>query len=298
MFVIMGATGQVGGAVLAQLKGRGVAVRAVARDPSRAALLGVEVVRGDASDAASLAAAFEGAEAVFVMLVPPPEAADVLVESRTIAQAIAEAVRAAKVPHLVALSSVGAQLASGNGIVQALHDFEAALAGSAPSIVFVRPSYFMENWGPVLPAAQAGVLPSAQRPLDRRAEIVSTLDVGRAAAELLLEPRPTQDDGTRPETRIVNLAGPAEYSPVDAAALLSRLLGKTVSAIPMSREETIAGLLAAGFGADCAAKVADLDDAANEGRIGFPTSGPTSGEIRRGTVTLEQALQRLVGGAS
>lgn len=294
MFVVMGATGQAGGAVLETLKRRGAKVRAVARDPSRAAHLGVDVVRGDASDAASLAAAFKGAEAAFVMLVPPPEAADVLAESRAIAQAIAEAVRTAKVPHLVALSSVGAQLASGNGIVQALHDFEAALAGSAPSIVFVRSSYFMENWGPVLPAAQAGVLPSAQRPLERRAEIVSTLDVGRTAAELLLEPRPTQDGGAR----IVNLAGPAEYSPVDAAAILSRLLGKTVSAIPMSREETIAGLLAAGFGADCAAKVADLDDAANEGRIGFPTSGPTSGEIRRGTVTLEQALQRLVGGAS
>ncbi len=294
MFVVMGATGQAGGAVLETLKQRGAKVRAVARDPSRAAHLGVEVVRGDASDAASLAAAFKGAEAAFVMLVPPPEAADVLAESRAIAQAIAEAVRTAKVPHLVALSSVGAQLASGNGIVQALHDLEVALAGSAPSIVFVRPSYFMENWGPVLPAAQAGVLPSAQKPLERRAEIVSALDVGRIAAELLFEPRPTQDGGTR----IVNLAGPAEYSPVDAAAILSRLLGKTVSAMPMSREETVAGLLAAGFGADCAAKVADLDDAANEGRIGFPTSGPTSGEIRRGTVTLEQALQRLVGGAS
>jgi len=294
MFVVMGATGQAGGAVLETLKRRGAKVRAVARDPARAGGLGVEVVRGEASDAASLAAAFKGAEAAFVMLVPPPQAADVLAESRAIARAIAEAVRASGVPHLVALSSVGAQLASGNGIVAALHDFEAALAGSAPSIVFVRPSYFMENWGPVLPAAQAGVLPSAQRPLDRRAEFVSTLDVGRTAAELLLEPRP----GTRPGTRIVNLAGPAEYSPVDAAALLSRLLGKTVSAIPMSREETIAGLLAVGFGADCAAKVADLDDAANEGRIGFPTSGPTSGEIRRGTVTLEQALQRLVEGAS
>lgn len=65
--------------------------------------------------------------------------------------------------------------------------------------------------------------------------------------------------------------------------------------MPSSREETIAGLVAAGMGADYAAKLADLDDAANKGRMGFPTGG---GEVRRGTVTLEQALQRLVGGAS
>lgn len=288
MFVIMGATGQVGSAVLQELKQRKAAVKAIARDPARAAGLGVEVVRGEASDAASLAAAFKGAEAAFVMLVPPPQAADVLAESRAIARAIAEAVRASGVPHLVALSSVGAQLASGNGIVQALHDFETALAGAAPSIVFLRPGYFMENWAAMLPAAQgAGVLPSAQKPLDARGEIVSARDVGRTAAELLFEPRPG--------TRIVDLAGPAEYSPVDAAAILSKLLGKQVSAVPMSREEAVAGLMAAGLGADYAAKLADVDDAANEGRMGFPTGG---GEVRRGTVTLEQALQRLVGGAS
>lgn len=287
MFVVMGATGQAGGAVLETLKRRGAKVRAVARDPARAGGLGVEVVRGEASDAASLAAAFKGAEAVFAMLVPPPQAADVLAESRAIARAIAAAVRAAKVPHLVALSSVGAQLASGNGIVAALHGFEAALAGAAPSMVFLRPGYFMENWAAVLPAARdAGVLPSAQKPLDARGEIVSARDVGRTAAELLFE--------KRPGVRIVYLAGPAEYSPVDAAAILSKLLGKPVSAVPMSREEAIAGLVAAGLGADYAAKLADLDDAANEGRIGFPTGG---GEVRRGTVTLEQALQRLVGGA-
>lgn len=288
MFVIMGATGQVGSAVLQELKQRKAAVKAIARDPARAAGLGVEVVRGEASDAASLAAAFKGAGAAFVMLVPPPQAADVLAESRAIAQAIAAAVRASGVPHLVALSSVGAQLASGTGIVQALHDFETALSGAAPSIVFLRPGYFMENWAAMLPAAQGdGVLPSAQKPLDARGEIVSARDVGRTAAELLFE--------KRPGVRIVDLAGPAEYSPVDAAAILSKLLGKQISAVPMSREEAIAGLVAAGLGVDYAAKLADLDAAANEGRMGFPMGG---GEVRRGTVTLEQALQRLVGGVS
>ncbi|MDP2333007.1 MAG: NAD(P)H-binding protein [Reyranella sp.] len=287
MFVIMGATGQVGSAVLQALKQRKAPVRAVARDPVRAGGLGVEVVRGEASDAASLAAAFKGAEAAFVMLVPPPQAADVLAESRAIAQAIAKAVRASGVPHLVALSSVGAQLASGNGIVQALHDFEAALAGAAPSMVFLRPGYFMENWAAVLPAAQdAGVLPSAQKPLDAKGEIVSARDVGRTAAELLLEPHQG--------TRIVNLAGPAQYSPVDAAAILSKLLGKEISAVPSSREETVAGLVAAGMGADYAAKLADLDDAANEGRMEFAAG---SGEMQRGTVTLEEVLRRLIAAA-
>lgn len=56
----------------------------------------------------------------------------------------------------------------------------------------------------------------------------------------------------------------------------------------------MAGLVAAGLGADYAEKVADLDEAFNAGRLGF---SPGSGEMRRGTVTLEDVLRRLAGGA-
>ena len=284
MFVIMGATGQVGGAALEALKQRGIAVRAVVRDPGRAQGLGVEIVRGDASDTESLAAAFAGVQAAFVMLVPPHQAQDVLAESRVMARSIADAVRTARVPHVVALSSVGAHLSEGNGIVQVLHDFEAALAGAAPSLAFLRPGEFLENWAGMLPAArEAGVLPSGKIALDERHEAVSALDVGRVAAELLLDPRAG--------TRIVDLAGPAPCSARDAAAILTRLLGKPVTAVPSSREQSVAALVAAGLGADYAEKLADLDEAINAGRLDFPPGG----EMRRGTVTLDAVLRRLLG---
>lgn len=286
MFVIMGATGQVGGAVLEALKQRGVALRAVSRDPARAQRPGIETVRGDASEMASLAPAFAGAEAVFVMLVPPKQAEDVLAESRVASRSIAAAVRAAGVPHVVALSSVGAHLSEGNGIVQVLHDFETALDGAAPSLVFLRPGEFLENWAAMAPVArEAGVLPTGKLPLDRRNDAVSALDVGRVAAELLLDPRPG--------VRIVDVTGPAQYSALDAAEILSGLLGKPVTAVPSSREDWVAGARqAAGLGADYAEKLADLDEAINAGRLDFPPGG----EMRRGTVTLEAVLQRLMAG--
>ncbi len=285
MFVIMGATGKVGGAALEVLKQHGVALRAVARDPARAQRLGVAIVRGDASETESLVAAFSGAQAAFVMLVPPYQARDVLAESRAMARSIAAAVRSARVPHVVALSSVGAHLSEGSGIVRALHDFETALAGAAPSLVFLRPGEFLENWAAMLPAArEAGVLPSGKLALDQRHEAVSALDVGRVAADLLLDPQPG--------TRIVDLAGPAPCSARDAAVVLSRLLGKPVTAVPSSRDQSVAALMAAGLGTDYAEKLADLDEAINAGRLDFPAGG----EMRRGTVTLDAVLQRLVGG--
>ncbi len=61
----------------------------LARDRSRSGARAgarVEIVRGDASETESLGAAFSGAQAAFVMLVPPYQARDVVADSRVLAQ--------------------------------------------------------------------------------------------------------------------------------------------------------------------------------------------------------------------
>src|SRR2546423_15026717 len=66
--LVTGATGKVGHAIASALQDRGDQVRAMARDPKRAASVlraGIEPVRGDATDAESLAEAVEGCELGF-----------------------------------------------------------------------------------------------------------------------------------------------------------------------------------------------------------------------------------------
>jgi nucleoside-diphosphate-sugar epimerase len=66
--LVTGATGKVGQAIASALLERGESVRALVRDPKRAASIlpaGVEPLAGDATDADSLAAAVEGCEQVF-----------------------------------------------------------------------------------------------------------------------------------------------------------------------------------------------------------------------------------------
>ena len=274
MFVIMGATGQVGGAVLEPLKRRGALPCGRSRAiRSRAAPLGVEVVRGDASDAASLAAAFKGAEAAFVMLVPPPEAADVLAESRAVAHAIAAAVRAARVPHLVALSSVGAQLAVGQRHRAGAARFRGGAGRQPrPRSSSLRPELLHgELGGGAAGGAEAGVLPSAQRPLESKSEI----GVGpgcrphRGGAAVRAAPTGARASSTSRDRRNIR--------PVDAAAILSRLLGKTVTAIPIVARGDDRGIAWRQAWAPTARRrLADLDDAVNEGRIGFPTTAARS----------------------
>jgi len=66
--VVTGATGNVGRELVPLLTGSGVAVRAVTRDPAAAAVpAGVEAVRADLFDAATLDDAFAGADAVFLV---------------------------------------------------------------------------------------------------------------------------------------------------------------------------------------------------------------------------------------
>src|SRR4029077_14024509 len=66
--LVTGATGKVGNAIASALLDRGEQVRALVRDPNLAASVlpaGVEPIRGDATDAESLAAAVDGCELVF-----------------------------------------------------------------------------------------------------------------------------------------------------------------------------------------------------------------------------------------
>ncbi|MGH3236649.1 MAG: SDR family oxidoreductase, partial [Streptosporangiaceae bacterium] len=69
MYLVTGATGHVGGAVARRLHEQGHSVRALVRDPARAAGLpaGIELAAGDLDDPASVSKAVTGAEAIFLM---------------------------------------------------------------------------------------------------------------------------------------------------------------------------------------------------------------------------------------
>jgi uncharacterized protein YbjT (DUF2867 family) len=71
MYVVMGITGNVGGATARHLLKQGKQVRALVRNREKAAKWadqGVELVDGDWNDATAITAALKGVEGAFVML--------------------------------------------------------------------------------------------------------------------------------------------------------------------------------------------------------------------------------------
>jgi dihydroflavonol-4-reductase len=98
--LVTGATGKVGHAIAGALLDRGDSVRALVRDPQRAAEIlpaGIEPVRGDITDPASLAAAVEGTELVFnAMGMPEQWVRDEAIFERVNAEGSGELARTAK----------------------------------------------------------------------------------------------------------------------------------------------------------------------------------------------------------
>ncbi|MEQ1834306.1 MAG: NmrA family NAD(P)-binding protein [Candidatus Eisenbacteria bacterium] len=236
MFVVTGVTGHTGKVVAETLLAQGQKVRVVVRDskqgePWRAR--GAEVAVASLSDRAAMTAALTGAAGAYLLVPPRYDAADMPAAQRPVVEALAEAVRASAVPHVVLLSSLGAEHAEGTGPIRILHQAERALGAAAKHITFLRAAYFIENYASVLAATAGGVLPTFLTP-DRGIPVIATADIGRVAAELLLEPATG--------TRVVELTSARTWSPADVAAELSATLGRTVTP-QFAPNEAVVGVL-------------------------------------------------------
>ncbi len=223
-------TGQVGGHLARTLFDAGRRVRAVARDAKKAqawAERGCEVALADIDDAAALAAAFTGVDGVFVLLPPTFDPSPDFREARRAIAALRDALAAARPHKVVCLSTIGAQAVQPNLLSQ-LAWLEQALGALDLPIAFLRAAWFVENsaWD-IEPARADGVIASCLQPNDQAFPMVATADVGRVAAELLM------DDWQG--RRIVELEGPARVTPDQIAACLATLLGRAVVSRPLAR---------------------------------------------------------------
>ncbi len=262
MFIIAGITGNTGAAAARALLAQGQPVRALLRDASRLPgwAVGAEAFAAELTDAAALTRAFAGATAAYLLVPPAPQAADPVRPYIDVALAVREAARAAGLPRLVFLSSEGAQHATGNGPIRGLHVAEAILADAAPEVVFLRPSFFQENWQAVWPVAAAhGVLPTFLADAAARRPMIATADIGAEAARLLREVAPR---------RVVELAGTAT-SAADVAAAMAARLGRPVQVVQPPRAAWEGALQEAGLPAPFAAKIAEMYEGINSGHVGF-----------------------------
>lgn len=284
MHVVFGANGRAGGETANALLERGETVRVVLKQADQGQAWKVrnaDVAIASLDDADAVAAALEGAAAAF-LLNPPLAAGDPYERADEIGRSLANAVRRAGLPRLVLLSSIGAQHASGAGIIGTLNRVEAHLAGAVPATAFLRSGYFIETWSEVAGTAiAAGTLPTFLE-LDRKIPMVSTIDVGRAAATLL--------SGDWTGQRVVELGGPQDWNAGDVARAFADVLNRVVTPVFVPADRRAAILAEAGVPTATANALLGMYEGIANGR--FVREEGT--EWRRGSVQLTTAIERIV----
>lgn len=254
MFVLLGSSGQVTSQLARLLLAGGHPVRVVGRSAGALAPLaaaGAEPAVGDPGDAAFLARAFTGATAAYTMIPPCYGEPDMRAAQDRIGSAIAAALLRVRVPRVVNLSSIGAELPRGTGPIEGLHAQEQRLS-AIPGIdlLHMRPGSFMEN---LLPAAavvaESGVLPGMEAP-DASIPMVATRDIAAVAARELATPR---------HRGVLMLHAARHLSMRQAAAALGAAIGQPdLPYVQTSAEDAKAVLREHGFSTDAAGQIEKL----------------------------------------
>lgn len=262
---VIGATGNIGRALVGQLLKNGSKVRAVGRGQDKLAPLlqsGAEIRAGLLEDQAFTTNALRGADAAFLMIPPHYNAPDMRADQRRMGASLIEAIKKSGIRRVVVLSSVGGDLAAGTGPILALHEFENAVRDIAGlSAVILRPTYFMENHlGSIGLIKHAGINGSAMRP-DTRLAMVATRDISAVAAEILSTP-------TFTGISVREILGPRDYSMQEATAILGAAIGKPdLAYVQFSDGDFKKGLEGAGFSASAADLFVEMYAAFNAGTI-------------------------------
>jgi uncharacterized protein YbjT (DUF2867 family) len=212
--LVTGATGRIGRAVIAELLGAGVPVRALSRTPGTAGLPpGVDVVAGDFTEPDSLEPALRGVSAVFLLWTAPPTAAAAVVDRL-----------ASQERRVVFLSSPHRTphpfFQQPNPMARMHAEIERLITAAGLESTFVRPGMFASNtqfwWGPAIRAGGPVRWPygaAETAPIDER-------DVAAVAARTLYE------DGHASADYV--LTGPESLSQAEQVSEIGAVLGRRV----------------------------------------------------------------------
>ena len=287
MYAIMGITGKVGSAVAENLLAQGEQIRAIVRNPDKAARWrdrGAEIAVADVDDPNALAAAFEGTDGVFLMVPPNFAPAPGFPETRKTLASYRAALAKALPKKAVYLSSIGAEQNGGLGLITSSHLLEQTLGDLPIAHAFLRAGWFMENhaWD-VTTAQSERRMFSNLYPLDRKFPLVATADIGKAGADVL------RQEWTG--TRYIEVAGPEQYSPNDIAQALSSALGRAIEAVAVPRENWTEFFVGQGMPQGRTETRAEMVDGFNSGWIHFGVAGT---EHITGATSLTSVIANLV----
>ncbi|TPL36011.1 NmrA/HSCARG family protein [Mesorhizobium sp. B2-4-6] len=217
--LVIGATGNVGSEVVAQLVKRGADVRALVRDPAKAKVpAGVAVARGDLLDVDSLRSAISGISTLFLVN-------GVVADEFTQALIALNVAREAGIERIVYLSVIHSDLYVNVPHFAGKFGVERMIEQTGLNATILRPAYFINNDVGIKDVITGhGIYPM---PIGSKGlAMVDIRDVGEIAAiELVRRERASMP---LPLDRI-NVVGPDTLTGEDVAAVWTEVLGRAIA---------------------------------------------------------------------
>jgi uncharacterized protein YbjT (DUF2867 family) len=219
--ILITTPGKVGAEAARLLATQDEPVRVLARKPEKVATLsqaGVEVVEGDLEAPATIDAAMRDVSSVILVSLAIPTQELNIVDS---------AVRA-DVDHVVKITSK-ASADSPIARRRAQTEIEQGLIASGLGYTLLRNNVYMQNFLMLAPAI-AKTSSFGANTGNGRAGLIDSRDIAAVAAEIATNPTPHKDKTYCP-------TGPESLSYADAAATLSKVLGRAIGFHPLTDEQ-------------------------------------------------------------
>ncbi|SHO57636.1 SDR family oxidoreductase [Vibrio quintilis] len=280
MYLVTGASGQLGRLIIQALQDKGVAadqIVAAVRSPEKVldlASAGVVVRKADYTEPASLKAAFEGVKKV--ILVSSSEVGQRAPQHQNVIDAAKEAgVELLAYTSLLKADSSPMLLAEEHKVT------EAALAASGIPHVLLRNSWYLENY-----TASAGMAVEHGAVLgcagDGKYAMASRADYAEAAAVVVTT------EGHAGKT--YELAGDEAVTLAEYAAAVAEVSGKPVAYQELPEQEYVKVLTGIGLPEGFAQVLANSDVGASQGAL-FDDSKTLSTLIGHGTTSVKDAIK-------
>jgi len=279
--ILTGSLGHIGQPLTQELAQKGHNVTVISSNPGKQAAieaLGATAVIGSVEDVEFLTTTFTGADAVYTM-VPPANYFDpnfdLMAHCRKLGNNFAQAIEQSGVKRVVHLSSIGAHLSHGSGLILGHHQVEVILDKLADvAITFMRPVGFYYNLLSFMPMIKKTGKIASNYGADDNLVWVSPIDIAAAVAEELETPL---------AGRKVRYVASDELSGNETASILGVAIGKPdLKWILIPSEQMKAGLEAVGMNPGIAAGMAEMFASQHSGLLmeDYYSNKPVLGKIK------------------
>lgn len=279
---LLGATGKVGSKISEILLKDGHQLKLIAQTEDklkRFKEMGAEVIQADITNIDMLTEVFRTVDSAYVMTPPDFSAVNYRKFQRKVGDAVIAAIQKSGIKYVVNLSSCGAHMHEGNGLIGGLAEQEVKL-NQLPNvnILHLRPAYFLDNFLLNIPLIKGMGINGATADAHYKIPMVATNDIATVAASHLIN---LDFEGKS----VHGILGDKNYSFIEITQIIGEAIGKPdLQYVQFPVEQAKQAMIEQGLSADIANDITSMETSLKTGIMNYQernstSTSPTSAEV-------------------